>query len=276
MILTDVHTHSTYSADGLSPLKDMVGKACGSGLKYYGVSEHFDFDYNALGLLINGQPAYTDAEGYFKEGRILQKNLQNSRSATNLLIGCELGFSDDADVVRQYRQIIERFKPDFVVNSVHTCDGHDCYFNDYFIGKDKQTAYRRYLERVLESLSAPYKYDIVAHIGYVSRNAPYADPKIRYADFSELYDEIFKGIISRGKILEVNSSARTAGSDFLPDVDALARYFELGGRAVSFSSDAHATDRICDKRALVVSALKGIGFKCITVPTPQGYVEVEI
>ncbi|MGN0818042.1 MAG: histidinol-phosphatase HisJ family protein [Candidatus Coproplasma sp.] len=276
MILTDVHTHSTYSADGQSALKDMVAEAERQGLKYYGVSEHFDYDYNAIGLLIYDKPAFTDAEGYFKEGRALQAALKNSHSDTSLLLGCEFGFSDDSAVARQYSGIIERFKPDFVVNSVHTCDGQECYFSDYFAGKEKHNAYRRYLERVKESLSAPYRYDIVAHIGYVSRNAPYADPKIRYEEFSELYDGIFKEIISRGKILEVNSSPRTAGSEFLPDTDALSRYFELGGRMVSFASDAHAIDRICDKRAAVVAALKKIGFTCITVPMPQGYVRVEI
>lgn len=271
MILTDIHTHSTYSADGRSSLKDMVRAAQSRGLKYFGVSEHFDFDYNALGLLIDGKPAYTDADGYFSQGRALQKTLTDMR----LLLGCEFGFSDDKYVTSQYAEIIDKFTPDFVVNSVHTCDGYDCWFKEYFVGKDKITAYRRYLERVKASLSAPYKYDIVAHIGYVSRNAPYASPKIDYADFSDLYDDIFKEIIARGKILEVNTSSRTAGSEFLPDVDALARYFELGGRKVSFASDAHSTDRICDKRELVVAELKKIGFSAVTVPTPQGYIEAE-
>lgn len=276
MILTDVHTHTTYSADGRSPLKDMVQQAQIQGLKYYGVSEHFDYDYNAIGLLIDGQPAYIDADGYFAEGRAIQAALKNSGSATKLLLGCEFGFSEDAATAQRYAEVIKKYEPDFIVNSVHTCDGQDCYFKDYFVGKEKHSAYRAYLERVLKSLSAPYKYDIVAHIGYVSRNAPYADPKIRYAEFAELYDEIFKEIIFRGKILEVNSSARTAGSDFLPDTDALSRYFELGGRMVSFASDAHATDRIADKREAVVAELKRIGFTFITIPTSRGYVRVEI
>lgn len=245
-------------------------------MKYFGVSEHFDYDYNSIGLLINGKPAFTDADGYFNEGRAIQNSMQKSGSETRLLLGCEFGFTDDETAVRKYFEIIEKYAPDFIVNSVHTCDGNDCYFQDYFVGKDKYTAYRGYLERVKESLSAPYRYDIVAHIGYVSRNAPYADPVIRYADYSELYDEIFNGIISHGKILEVNSSSRTAGSDFLPDSDALARYFELGGRKISFASDAHSTDRICDKREVVMRALKDIGFTAITVPTPEGYTEVEI
>ena len=136
----------------------------------------------------------------------------------------------------------------------------------YFEGKSKEYAYSRYLEQVRLSLDAPYPFDIVGHVGYVSRKAPYADRKIRYADYAALYDEILKTIIEKDKILEVNSSSRGAESEFLPDTDVLRRYFELGGRKVSFGSDAHWTERIADKADLVFRALKEIGFSFLTIP----------
>lgn len=272
MILTDVHTHSTYSADGVSTLKEMVDAAASAGVKFLGVSEHFDYDYNAIGLKIDGKPAYTDAENYFKEGRALQR----AQSGMRLLLGCEFGYSDDSSVQGDYARVIDKYSPDFAVNSVHTCDGFDCWFSQYFTSKDKREAYERYLMRVLESLSAPYSYDIIGHIGYVSRNAPYGDPKMNYADFALIYDKILKGIIERGKILEVNSSTRSAGSLFLPDTDVLKRYFALGGRKVSYASDAHSVERICDRREIVISALREIGFGYITVPSRGEEVKVII
>lgn len=274
MVLTDIHTHSTFSADAESPLEDMVRAAMAGGVRYFGVSEHFDYDYIPLGLTYGGRPVSTDAEGYFSLARRLQGELNGGHFT--FLAGCELGYTEDPAVQRLYAQITDRYSPDFVVNSVHTCDGADCWYGDYFVGKDKNYAYSRYLERVLQSLSAPYRYDIVAHIGYVSRNAPYADPKLRYADFSELYDAILKGIISRDKILEVNSSARGAGSAFLPDGDILERYFELGGRSVSFASDAHDVSRICAGRDGVISALRSVGFEYITVPCRGRRIKVPV
>ena len=145
-------------------------------------------------------------------------------------------------------------------------DCADRLFPHYCDGRSKAFAYNAYLYRVLESLDAQYPYDIVAHIGYCSRNATYPDPKLRYADFSDVLDEILRRIIRRGKILEVNTSSKTAGSDFLPDTDILYRYFELGGRAVSFGSDAHDTWRVGEKRELVCAALKKIGFTHLTLP----------
>ncbi len=270
-----MHAHSTYSADGDSPLYDMIVAARDKGLRYFGISEHFDYDYPPAGLkYADGSPAHTDEEAYFAHARLLQKEFGDDNF--ELLVGAEFGYTDDSSAQARYASVIGRYSPDFIINSVHTCDGADCWFGEYFGGKDKNYAYARYLQRVLQSLSTPYNYDIVGHIGYVSRNAPYSEPKLNYADFAPLYDEILTGIIERGKILEVNSSARGAGSGFLPDCDVLQRYFALGGRKISFGSDAHNTSRICDKRAEVVSALKSIGFTCITVPCRGKQIEVPL
>lgn len=275
MILTDIHTHSTFSADGDSPLAEMVEAALAMGVRYFGVSEHFDYDYSPAGLTYEGgKPAYTDEEGYFFAARQLQK--QKGGRNFMLLVGGEFGYTDNLSAQKKYADIIRNYSPDFVVNSVHTCDGADCWFGEYFTGKDKNYAYSRYLERVLKSLSAPYDYDIVAHLGYVSRHAPYDNPALRYADFSELIDEILSGVISREKILEVNSSSAGSGGDFLPGADILKRYYALGGRKVSFASDAHFASRICYGRDKVVSALKSIGFDRITIPFRGEEIEVEI
>lgn len=274
MLLTDIHNHSTFSSDGRSSLDDMVSTAKNKGLRYFGISEHFDNDYLALGLKINGQPPFTDADGYFKTAAEL-KDKYNDKDFT-FLAGGEFGFTQSNQCFDEYSKLIEKFSPDFVVNSVHTVDGRDCWFADYFEGKTKDRAYRAYLEAVLLSLSAPYHYDIVAHLGYCARNAKYHDNKLRYEDFRDIIDEILGRVVQNNKILEVNSSSRSAGSDFLPDTDILSRYYELGGRLISFGSDAHATDRICDKRDKVVAALKKIGFTYITVPTRAGYVKVEV
>ena len=265
MLLTDVHNHSTYSTDGKSPLEDMVKEAKVMGVRYFGISEHFDYDYIAAGLKIHGfEPPYTDAAAYFTAAAALKSKYGDENFT--FLAGGEFGYSDSPWCRDEYLKLIGEYSPDFVVNSVHTVRGQDCWFKEYFEGKSKRRAYGDYLERVLESLAAPYRYDIVAHLGYCSRNAVYEDSKLRYEEFPDLIDEILRTVVSKGKILEVNSSSRGAGSEFLPDMDILSRYFELGGRLVSFASDAHATDRICDKRQLVVSSLKKIGFTHIAVP----------
>lgn len=265
-MLTDIHTHSDHSFDGRATLFEMVARAKALRVRYYGVSDHFDHEFLVEKITIGGKriTATTDAASYFEEARAVQK-AQNADDFT-LLVGGEFAFHPSPVCTDATCGLIEKYRPDFIVNSVHTVGPFDAWCPDFFAGRSKEYAYSLYFERVIESLSAPYAYDIVAHLGYVSRNAPYPDRKLHYEEFRPFYDEILRTIVKRDKILEVNTSSRGAGSPFLPDTDVLSRYFELGGRKISFASDAHDPARILEKREPVAKALKDIGFTNIAVP----------
>ena len=190
MILTDIHTHTKFSVDGRSDIRDMIHRAVSLGLTYYGISEHFNYDYDRLRLQIDGELVPPiDEKAYFSCARKLQKEYSNKLT---LLVGAEFGYDDASSTLLRYMDTAEKYSPDFIVNSVHTCLGMDCYFPHYCNGKSKEYAYNAYLYRVLESLDAPYPYDIVAHIGYCSRNATYPDAKLRYEDFFDVLDLILK------------------------------------------------------------------------------------
>ena len=59
--------------------------------------------------------------------------------------------------------------------------------------------------------------------------------------------------------MEVNS--RGGDLDFLPTVEILKRYKELGGELLTFGSDAHLKSRIGEKYKLIADVLKGLGYK---------------
>lgn len=273
MLLTDVHNHTSFSPDGRNSMEDMLATAYKKGLAWYGIADHFNYDYDRMHLTEDGKPVPPiDAAAYFKRGREMQKEYEGRM---HVLIGAEFGYDHPTRVQQRYIETEQRYKPDFVVNSVHTCLGGDCFFPHYCNGKTRAYAYNVYLYRVLESLDASYPYDIVAHIGYCARNATYDDFVLRYEDFADVLDEILKRIIAKGKILEVNSSAKKLG-DYLPGKDILTRYYELGGREVSFASDAHFAERVADRRAIVVQMLREVGFSCITVPFRGRRIRVDI
>jgi histidinol-phosphatase (PHP family) len=272
-LLTDVHTHTTFSTDGQSDIVSMLAAAKKKGLSYWGISEHFDYDYFVDGVLFSGMPpTFTDAEGYFSTAR----KLQESNKAVHILVGGEFGFTRNVRVSRYYRALIERFAPDFVVNSVHTNGKFDYYESDAFKGKTKEENYADYLDLVRASLDADYDYDIVGHITYPIRWAPYEQKEMPYAAFADRFDDILRTITRKGKILEVNSSVKGLPSPCLPYRDVLKRYYELGGRKVSFASDAHGVDRLAENRESVVALLKEIGFDHITVPFRGREIEIEI
>ena len=271
--LTDVHTHSAFSFDGEGELKDMLAAAQRKGVAFYGVSEHFDYD-----LLIRGNKEgrrMIDEAEYFHAARHLQEDYEG---VMNVLIGAEFSYIDDAQALALYCSVQEKYQPDFTVNSVHSVNGEDYYDKTLFYkdGKlrTKAEAYGEYLAAIRRSLDAPYSYDIVGHIGYAARYAPYTDKELRYEDFAAMLDDILTAIIEKNKILEINSSTKTGIS--VTDLSIFKRYFELGGRKISYASDAHNTDRICEKREEIVRALKQIGFTHFTLPCKGEHIQVEL
>ncbi len=273
--LTDIHTHSQYSFDGKSALSEMLQTACSKGLAFYGVSEHFDYD----AFVFRGANQVADSERYFHDARHLQEDYEG---CMNVAIGAEFGYADDKRVQAFYQSVCEKYRPDFAVNSVHALRGDDYSQRKPFyqtgeggeILRRKEEVYREYLRLVRRSLDAPYAYDIVGHIGYLTRYAPYADREMRYADYATELDEILKKIIQKDKILELNA-ARGAKA-FLPSEGILARYFALGGRKVSYGSDAHEVGRIAYARDEATALLKAIGFTHLTLPFKGEYIKVEI
>ncbi len=269
-LLTDVHTHSKFSFDGQSELKDILKRAHELGVAFYGVSEHFEchayFEHNGANATA------TDAEEYFHTARHLQEDYAG---CMNVLVGAEFGYQDDPSDQAEFARVIKRYSPDFIVNSVHGVKGRDYYYGQMYAG-GKREAYGEYLGLVRRSLDVPYPYDIVGHIGYATRYAPYADRRLTLAEFGEEIDDILKTVIKKDKILEVNSSNAGGDGRFLPSEEILKQYFTLGGRKISFGSDTHSVERIADKREEVVNLLKEIGFTYITVPCRGEHIKVEI
>ena len=271
--LTDMHSHTSFSHDGQNTPAEMLEGAQKKGLAFYGVSDHFDYDYD-FSLMDEEERKATqngDVEEYFHALRHLQEDYEG---VMNVVVGAEFGYSENEKVQGRYLSTYEKYRPDFVINSVHGQGGRDyarCEFT-----KDKRETYGEYLRLIRKSLDAPYPYDIVGHIGYIARYVPFEDNKLDLAEFGEQIDDILKTIVQKGKILEINSANKNLKNRTLPDWDIVRRYFELGGRKVSFGSDAHFVSRIKDKREEVVEKLKEIGFTYLTVPFRGEYIKVEL
>lgn len=278
--ITDIHTHSTFSYDGVDELKDMLDAAQKEGVDFYGVSEHFDYDVCKQAQ--KECPQTIDEEAYFHAARHLQEDYAG---VVNVLIGAEFGYTENKTAHADYAKVCQKYRPDFIVNSVHTYQGVDYYFQKPYYDvtengerklRAKQEVYKAYLSTVRNSLEAPYPYDIVGHIGYAARYAPYQDKEMEYEAFAKEFDEILRAIIKKDKILEVNAASRELKGESVPPRRVLERYYELGGKKISYASDAHQTKSIIRKREAIVQMLKEIGFTYLTVPCRGEHIKVEL
>lgn len=272
-VLTDMHTHTTFSHDGRDSIETMLNVAREKGIAFYGVSDHLDFDYDLMQLSEEelAEVKNGDVAEYFRVAKRMQEEYAG---VMNVCVGAEFGYSDKADVQRQYMETYEKYRPDFVINSVHGGDGRD--FCRHKFGADKGATYRMYLGVIRRSLDAPYPYDVVGHIGYIARYVPYADRSFSLEEFGAEIDDILLTIIAKDKILEVNSASKMQETMTLPSENILRRYYELGGRKISFGSDAHFKERIADKREEVADVLRRIGFTHVTVPFRGEHILLEL
>lgn len=261
MIYVDSHVHTHHSSDGHDAISDIVAEAERKGLYYLATTDHLDYD---LKYGRNRSPIrwkHIDLHAYRAEWESEAEKLRVRGAALKFRFGIEAGFSDEPQVKDAYVRLFEEMPFDAVINSVHFVNGWDVYFPNAFFFKSKRRMYGDYLDNVIASLDAPYRYDIVAHIGYVTRNAPYADKKLRYEDYPDKFDRILKGVIDRGKALEVNTH-----TTLFPTEEILRRYYDYGGRKISFGSDSHHAELAKDF-ARTSELLKEIGFTHFSVFT---------
>lgn len=249
-MLVDLHIHSRFSFDSDEEPINYVERARFSGATALGFSEHYDYD----AVLDGADVTPADIPAYLKAAAELQRKYDS----TEILHGIEFGYRDFA--VNKYKELSEKYDFDYIINSVHTLpERGDCFRDSFFEGRPIKESYRDYFLAVLESVKAEFDYQIIGHIGYVSRYRSGAGTKIIYSDFSDIIDEILTEIIARDKCLEINASTGRTAGDFLPDTDIIDRYFELGGKKLSYGSDAHSVDRYLQKSDELIKYLKSRG-----------------
>jgi len=254
--MIDTHTHTMFSADSNEIPEKLIESAIEKGLKYLAVTDHVDRDY-LFGEIRKTEQI--DMSLYFPKMLELKEKYCDK---INFAIGAEFGYTKAAEYL--YRDIAENYDLDIIINSVHTVNGRDAYFPDFFDGKEKASAYLSYLLAIRESLDVNYQFDVISHIGYITRNAPYPDKALKYDDFKDIIDDILKTIITKGKALEVNTRSISHNAPFMPSREIIERYRELKGELLTFASDAHKADQAGANYDKVAVFLKSLGYKYLT------------
>lgn len=255
-MVADCHTHSLFSPDGTQSAREIIETAIEKGLSHIAITDHADLmtPDNFTGVDEKNIDNYISALTALKEeykGRIY------------VCVGLEVGYTPQSEQLA--KALLSRRYPEYVINSVHYVRGSDCYSKGHFMGQDKLTSYGYYLDAVKQSLNCAYRYDAVGHFGYIERCSPFDDSEMTFKEFSRPITDIFRTIIERGVILEVNTSISGAPSSSLPSEKLLKIYYDMGGRKIATSSDAHLCRDIGRNFHRIQDMLKKIGFEYLTV-----------
>lgn len=225
-MLFDCHMHTKFSADSKMKAEDAVAEAESLNLGIV-FTEHFDFE-------MPGEKKYAfNPTEYMNE----YKKFRSEK----VRLGVEVGMKKSAREAN--KNFIAQADFDQVIGSIHLVDGFDIYYPEFYLGKDKLAAYKKYFAVMAEE-SAAEDFDVLGHIDYICRAAPYENPEIDYATFKPEIDEILKIVVEREKVLELNTRRINEVRGFKELFPVYKRYRELGGRFVTIGSDAHRTSAI--------------------------------
>ena len=242
----DSHMHTEFSVDSEMKASDALARAgeLGMGCVF---TEHYDF------MPEGEMPFSFPPEDYW--------NAYASLRGDRLRLGVELGMTPESREAN--RAFLERAPFDQVIGSIHFVEGKDIYYPEIYEGREKEDVYHSYFKMMAEE-AAEQDIDVLGHIDYIARNAPYENPELDYGTFQEDIDRVLEAVVERGIVLELNTrrlGTRRALKELAP---VYRRYKEMGGNYATIGSDAHKPETIGANFAEALDFLGALGIQPVT------------
>jgi histidinol-phosphatase (PHP family) len=233
----DAHVHTNLSPDSNVAIDDYAASALERGIAEIAITDHVDFEPGAPAFAYT---AFDDRE------RIVRGAAERwGPQGVQIRFGVELTYdrSWEADI----RDHLARHAYDFTIGSVH--DRVDSPYHPRRVaawvdGRSLAEIVALSFDEV-EAAARSGLFDAIGHIDGVKR---YLFPHVTPAAFEaapELYEPILHALVESGTALEVNTSGlRYSIERSFPHPAVVARFRDLGGRAVTVGSDAHRLDQL--------------------------------
>ncbi len=253
----DAHLHTDLSPDSTVPVDEYARQAVERGIPEIAITDHVDFDPAA--------PAFAHTTFAQRERVVRDAAARWADRGVAIRFGVEVTWDRRwADDIAAW---LRAHPHDFVIGSVHVYRDSP-YAADrvaaFVAGKDLRAIVAPYFEEV-EAGARSGLFDAMGHIDFVKR---YLAPHVTAADLAtapELYEPILAALVASGTSLEVNTSGlRQAAAELYPGPAIVARYRELGGRAVSVGSDAHRPEAFAWALDDGYAAAAAAGFDALT------------
>src|SRR5919107_845798 len=131
---------------------------------------------------------------------------------------------------------------DRVLGSLHSLD-----LDGHLVGvgrvlySDPDATMRRYLGELVEMIEESDVFQVLAHVDFPRRYWPGGHDRYVEKAYEEEYRAVFRALAGTGRALEINTTSPLASAD------QVRWFYEEGGEAVSFGSDAHAPTAVGQK-----------------------------
>jgi histidinol-phosphatase (PHP family) len=144
-----------------------------------------------------------------------------------------------------------------VLGSCHALvyDGELVDADELFDRMSVADAVRYYFAEVLAVVEGSSAFQVLAHVDFIGRYLPPSATPYRDSDYEDEYRTIFGALAASGRALELNTKSGTVS------VAQLKWWYEAGGAAVSFGSDAHVPWAVGRGFATAAAMAEAAGFR---------------
>jgi len=263
MKIYDCHIHSDNSVDGKNSVDEICKTAIAKGVTSITITDHAT-------PMPAGIDDYSHIENCVKEARIAAEKYKDQLL---VLVGAEREDKYPAD----FRERFYDFELDCVLGSAHSKATFYEHFPDSgyidILDCSKSASIefikevvRKYYHRLTE-IAYYADVDVITHLTFLFRYINgYNNRGLETELFYPEIDNILKGVIERGKSLEINTSGKALSwNKFMPDAEILKRYYNMGGRFITIGSDAHNCENLGQGIEKGIDIAKICGFKYYTI-----------
>jgi histidinol-phosphatase (PHP family) len=267
---SDFHVHSEWSWDArVGSMEDSCARAVSLGLPSIAFTEHFDLtrwivpaeleaELSVYGAHVEEDgrlhPPPLDVDGYLAELERCRRRFPDLR----ILSGVELG--EPHWHREQVQELLSGGTFERILGSQHSFRaGGEFWLADDLRevarpeGWSPGECVRAHLAATLELVERCDDFEILAHVDYSVRGWPDGSTSFPLEDHEEVIREILRALAASDRTLEVNTTVPL-------HADIVAWWRELGGRTVSFASDAHRPVNVGRDFESAVAMVEARGF----------------
>ncbi|GDY33818.1 PHP domain-containing protein [Gandjariella thermophila] len=150
---------------------------------------------------------------------------------------------------------------DRILGSVHSVPSDSGYalINELYYTHTPTEVVKNYLEETLRLVESTADFTVLAHIDYPIRSWPVQAGVAHPRMFEDEYRAVLRTLARSGRVLEVNTKVPL-------HAEIVHWWYQAGGPAVSFGSDAHNPTRLAHGFADAQAMVEAAGFRPCSAP----------
>jgi histidinol-phosphatase (PHP family) len=263
LLLYDQHVHTWFSNDSQSDPAENVRRALEAGLAGVTFTDHYDSHPTEWPLCRYDYDKIAEALAPLR-----------TEYGDRIFIGHGIEICYQPELMDKILGYLKSHRFDIVLLSVHWFRGKALHVREHWRDLDTASGTRQYLETVLEAARFALAlrrqglrpFDVLGHLDLVKRYTQRYFHAFDIRPHADLVDEILRVCIEAELVPEVNlSSLRQSLPEPMPAEWVVARYAELGGRAMTLGSDAHRPEHVANYLSDGVAMLKRQGVTHLAV-----------